>query len=131
MDKWFAVQASIPRSDALDRVQALTRHNAFSFANPNRVRALIGAFSTANQVGFNRADGAGYVYLAETVASIDKDNSRLAARLATALRAWRSLEAGRRSKGARSVVLARGHQDFVSRCARYRRENAGLSSSNS
>jgi len=96
MDKWFTVQASTPRTDTLERVQALTNHRAFSFGNPNRVRALVGAFATANQVGFNRADGAGYRFLAETVASIDRHNSRLAARLATALRAWRSLETGRR-----------------------------------
>ena len=98
MDKWFTVQASTPHADTLARVQDLTTHPAFSFGNPNRVRALIGAFSTANQVGFNRADGAGYRFLAETVAAIDKDNSRLAARLATALRAWRSLESNRRTK---------------------------------
>jgi aminopeptidase N len=98
MDKWFTVQASTPRADTLERVQALTSHQAFSFGNPNRVRSLIGAFSTANQVGFNRADGAGYRFLAEYVAAIDKDNSRLAARLATALRAWRSLETGRRAR---------------------------------
>ena len=59
---------------------------------------MIGVFSTANLVGFNRADGAGYRFLAEIVAAIDKDNSRLAARLATALRAWRSLEPTRRAK---------------------------------
>jgi len=98
MDKWFTVQAATPGNETLERVQALTSHPAFSYGNPNRVRALIGAFSTANQTGFNRADGAGYRFLAETVAAIDKDNSRLAARLAPALRAWRSLEAGRRVK---------------------------------
>jgi aminopeptidase N len=98
MDKWFSVQASTPRSSTLERVQALTNHSAFSFGNPNRVRSLIGVFSTANLVGFNRADGAGYRFLAEIVAAIDKDNSRLAARLATALRAWRSLEPTRRTR---------------------------------
>ncbi|MGE0281242.1 MAG: aminopeptidase N [Rhizobiaceae bacterium] len=98
MDKWFSVQAATPRTTTLERVRALTNHPAFSFGNPNRVRSLIGVFSTANLVGFNRADGAGYRFLAETVAAIDKDNSRLAARLATALRAWRSLEPGRRAK---------------------------------
>ena len=41
IDKWFTVQAIIPEPATLDRVKALTEHRAFSFANPNRVRALI------------------------------------------------------------------------------------------
>ena len=43
------------------------RHPAFSIANPNRVRSLVGTFSTANQTGFHRADGGGYRLFAETV----------------------------------------------------------------
>ena len=42
------------------------RHHAFSLSNPNRMRALIGGF-TANQTQFNRADGAGYEFLADIV----------------------------------------------------------------
>ena len=45
IDKWFALQAVIPEPDTLDRVRALTAHPAFSLANPNRVRALIGNFA--------------------------------------------------------------------------------------
>ena len=48
-------------------MQSLTAHQNFSFANPNRVRALIGAFAQANQTQFNRADGAGYDFVVETV----------------------------------------------------------------
>lgn len=98
MDKWFAVQASAPRKDAMETVRRLTGHKGFSFANPNRVRSLIGTFASANQLGFNREDGAGYAYLAHTLLQIDKNSPRLSARLATAMRAWRSLEAGRRKK---------------------------------
>ena len=98
MDKWFAVKAATPAHGALEVVRSLTRHPAFNMGNPNRVRALIGGFATANPVGFNRPDGAGYRFLAETIAAIDPNNARLAARLATSMRAWRSLEAGRRAK---------------------------------
>jgi aminopeptidase N len=97
MDKWFMVQASVPNADALERVQVLARHPAYAASNPNRVRALVGTYASANQVGFNRADGAGYAYLADCLIEIDAANPRLAARLATALRAWRSLETGRRA----------------------------------
>ena len=97
IDKWFSLQAMTPQPDTLDRVRALTGHTAFSFANPNRVRALIGAFA-ANPTQFNRADGAGYDFIAETLLSLDPKNPQLAARLATAFRTWRTLEQGRRDK---------------------------------
>ncbi|TIO99038.1 MAG: DUF3458 domain-containing protein, partial [Mesorhizobium sp.] len=67
-------------------------------ANPNRVRSLIGTFSSANQTGFHRPDGEGYRLFAETVLEVEKRNPQVAARLATALRSWRSLEPGRQAK---------------------------------
>ncbi len=55
------LQAAIPEDDTLERVKApACDHPAFSIANPNRVRALIGSFAMLNQIQFNRADGAGY-----------------------------------------------------------------------
>jgi aminopeptidase N len=98
VDKWFSLQAMIPQPDALDKVRDLTRHPAFSMSNPNRVRALIGAFSAGNPTQFNRADGAGYDFIADTVLTLDPKNPQLAARLATIFRTWRTLEAGRRGK---------------------------------
>jgi aminopeptidase N len=98
VDKWFSLQAAIPRPDTLDNVRALTTHAAFSIANPNRVRALIGAFAHSNPTQFNRADGAGYDFVVDTVLALDAKNPQVSARLATAFRSWRTLEAGRRSK---------------------------------
>jgi aminopeptidase N len=98
IDKWFGLQAMTPQSDTLDKVRALTAHPAFSFANPNRVRALIGAFAQGNATQFNRADGAGYDFIAGNVLALDPKNPQLAARLATSFRTWRTLEAGRRAK---------------------------------
>ena len=77
-------------------MQALTAHPAFSFANPNRVRALIGAFA-GNPTQFNRPDGQGYAFIADNVLALDAKNPQIAARLATAFRTWRTLEAGRRA----------------------------------
>ncbi|MGB7176146.1 MAG: aminopeptidase N, partial [Xanthobacteraceae bacterium] len=57
IDKWLSLQAAIPEAATLDRVKALTEHPAFSVANPNRVRALIGSFAQVNHTQFNRADG--------------------------------------------------------------------------
>jgi aminopeptidase N len=91
-------QATLPGPDALERVKVLQQHAAFSFDNPNRLRSLIGSFSTANSTGFNRADGLGYELLADLVLRVDKQNPQTAARLLTAMRSWRSLEAGRKHK---------------------------------
>ena len=98
IDKWFALQAMIPQLETLDQVRALTAHAAFSLANPNRVRALIGTFAQANATQFNRADGAGYDFIADHVLALDPKNPQLAARMATAFRNWRTLESGRRAK---------------------------------
>jgi aminopeptidase N len=97
VDKWFTLQATIPEPATLDRVKALTGHAAFSFANPNRVRALIHAFALANPKEFNRTDGAGYDFIADTVLALDRKNPQLAARLLSALKSWRMLEPGRRA----------------------------------
>ncbi|MGH6859424.1 MAG: aminopeptidase N [Phyllobacterium sp.] len=96
MDKWFVVQAMQPGPAALDKVRELMTHKLFSLDNPNRTRALIGAFSSGNQTGFNRADGEGYRFFAETILTIDRKNPQLAARLLTAMRSWRSFEPERR-----------------------------------
>jgi aminopeptidase N len=105
MDKWYQIQATVPGAESVERVEALMRHPGFSIANPNRVRALIGTFSAANQTGFNRKDGRGYELFTRLVLDIDTRNPQLAARLATALRSWRSLEA-ERQKLARAALVA-------------------------
>jgi aminopeptidase N len=97
LDKWFALQAQIPEKETLDRVRGLMTHHSFSFSNPNRVRALIGGFA-ANQTQFNRADGAGYAFLAEVVLKLDPTNPQIAARLLSALRSWRSFEPKRQER---------------------------------
>jgi aminopeptidase N len=97
IDKWFSLQAMTPRSETLDQVRALTGHAGFSFGNPNRVRSLIGAFAQANPTQFNRVDGAGYAFVADTILTLDPKNPQVAARIATAFRTWRTLEPKRRS----------------------------------
>jgi len=98
IDKWLALQAIIPEPATLDRVRALTGHPAFSMANPNRVRALIGAFAQANHTQFNRLDGLGYDFVADIVLKLDPKNPQVAARLMGAFRSWRALEARRRQR---------------------------------
>src|SRR6185503_19203462 len=35
LDKWFALQATVPAPETLDRVKSLQQHSAFSPTNPN------------------------------------------------------------------------------------------------
>ncbi|MGH6675504.1 MAG: DUF3458 domain-containing protein, partial [Xanthobacteraceae bacterium] len=114
IDKWLALQAVIPEHGTLDRVRELTRHRAFSMANPNRVRALIGAFAQANHTQFNRRDGAGYDFVSNIVTGLDSKNPQVAARLMGAFRSWRALEAERRDR-AEAVLRRVAAQSGLSR----------------
>jgi aminopeptidase N len=108
MDKWLMIQATAPGAATLDNVRALTGYSGFTMSNPNRVRALIGTFASANQTAFNRSDGAGYDFFARAVLEIDPRNPQLAARLATSLRSWRSLEPVRQEKARQALLLISG-----------------------
>jgi aminopeptidase N len=122
VDKWFSLQAMIPEPGTLARVRSLTAHAAFSFTNPNRLRALIGAFAQANQSQFNRADGAGFAFVADTVLALDQKNPQVAARLLSAFKSWRALEPGRRARAEAALKrvaardgLSRDVSDIVTR----------------
>ncbi|HEV7319453.1 MAG TPA: aminopeptidase N [Ensifer sp.] len=109
IDKWFAVQATIPGASTLDRVKALMAEPLFNGNNPNRVRSLVGTYAFANPTGFNRADGEGYRFLARQILDIDPRNPQLAARILTAMRSWRSLEdkrAGHARKALKEIAAA-------------------------
>jgi aminopeptidase N len=122
VDKWFSLQATIPQQDTLDQVRALTTHPAFSLANPNRVRSLIGAFAQGNITQFNRPDGTGYDFIADTVLALDQKNPQVSARLATAFRNWRTMEPTRRTRAEDALkriraapTLSRDLSDIVDR----------------
>ena len=89
LNLWFSVQAQRPHAGALEDVRALLGHRDFELRNPNRVRALIGAFCSGNAPGFHRADGAGYRFLGEQVKVLDPMNPQVAARLLAPLTRWR------------------------------------------
>ncbi len=97
MDQWFSLQVTRPQSDALDRVKYLMAHPAFSLKNPNRVRALIGAFVGQNRVNFHRLDGEGYKLLADVVIELNKLNPEIAARIITPLTRWQRFDEQRQA----------------------------------
>lgn len=96
LDKWFSLQAVADRQDAVEDVTALTSHPDFTYKNPNRLRALMGSFSFANQKWFHRKDGAGYRLLADTVIKVNALNPSTAARLLTPMRQWQRYDTSRK-----------------------------------
>ena len=81
MDKWFALQATRPDDDVLAIVEKLMAHPSFNFNNPNRVRALVGAFASQNPKAFHAVDGSGYRFLVEVLIKLNESNPQVAARL--------------------------------------------------
>jgi aminopeptidase N len=124
MDKWFGLQASVGQAATLDNIRTLMKHPGFSLSNPNRARSLIGGFAMSNPTQFNRADGAGYRFVAETALEIDAINPQVSARIITAFRSWRTLETRRRVaaeaalKGMSSNKLSRDLADILERTLR-------------
>ncbi len=88
INKWFAVQATAPKADTLDVVQKLLTHPKFDIKNPNRVRALLGAFTT-NATAFHQA--AGYRFFAEQIVKLDALNPHMASRLVQAFAPYKKL----------------------------------------
>jgi aminopeptidase N len=108
LDKWFTLQAQVPGAIALERVLALEADPAFSWKNPNRINALVGAFVRGNPTGFHRPDGAGYRLLAQRLGMLDALNPQVAARLATAFNGWQRLEPQRREQAQLAIQALAG-----------------------
>jgi len=96
LDKWFALQARSLREDALVKVKMLLSHPRFNALNPNRVRALVGAFVLGNFARFHAADGSGYAFAADQLLTLDAANPQLAAALASAFNLWKRFTEPRR-----------------------------------
>jgi len=112
IDKWFALQASIPEAATLGRVRTLMDHPAFSLSNPNRIRSLVGSFAQANQTQFNRADGHGYEFVVDTVIALNERNPQIAARLMGSFKSWRALEPVRRARAEAALRRAAGVENL-------------------
>ncbi len=95
LDKWMSLQAGSPLPDTVTAVRGLMKHPAFDIKNPNRVRALIGAFSV-NHLRFHNADGSGYRLVSEVIRTLDPMNPQVAARMAGAFESWRRYDEARR-----------------------------------
>jgi aminopeptidase N len=91
LDKWFSTQALSARDDTAQAVAALARHRDFTLGNPNRARALIGAFGI-NQRAFHDLSGGGYRFVADQLIALDRLNPQTAAKLLPPLARWRRFD---------------------------------------
>lgn len=110
MDQWFSVQAGSPLPGGLERVKALMQHPAFNIKNPNKVRALVGAFAGQNLINFHAADGSGYRFLADLVIQLNGFNPQIASRQLAPLTRWRKYDSARQAlmKGELERIRASG-----------------------
>ena len=90
VNQWLQVQAAAAGEGALAKVQALMQHSSFDINNPNKVRAVVGAFAGIN-VAFHQRDGAGYTLLADIIIQLNTSNPQIASRLLTPLTRWKKL----------------------------------------
>jgi aminopeptidase N len=95
LDKWFAIQATAHTADAIDRIKALAKHEAFDIKNPNKVYALIGTLGARNATVLHAKSGEGYEYLREVVQELDGLNPQVAARMVEPLTQWRRYDSNR------------------------------------
>ncbi|MBM9595363.1 aminopeptidase N [Roseitranquillus sediminis] len=98
VDKWFSLQAAhAPPDLAADVVRSLTDHDDFDWRNPNRFRALFGAFAS-NAAGFHHPSGRGYDLVIEWLLKLDAVNPQTAARLLSAFETWRRYDPHRQQQ---------------------------------
>lgn len=98
INKWLSIMATDPSDETIDRIESLLDHPSFELKNPNKVRSLIGAFTSANPSQFHRADGRGYEYLARQIKSLYAVNPQISARLTGAFNRWRKFDSERQYK---------------------------------
>ena len=112
VDKWLSIQATSRLPNTLDAVKALTRHEAFNIRNPNKVRALVGAFAHGNTVNFHDSSGSGYEFVADYIIELNKLNPQIASRLTTVFTTWRKYDEQRQALMKRQLERIKAEPDL-------------------
>jgi aminopeptidase N len=97
VNQWLSVQASCYLPGTFAAVQALMKHEAFDIKNPNKVRALIGAFANQNHVNFHAKNGEGYEFLADRIIELNRLNPQIASRMLVPLTKWQRYDTDRQA----------------------------------
>ena len=109
VDAWFAAQARAPLPGTLARVKVLERHDDYDATIPNKVRALLLAF-TANVRNFHAASGDAYRWAADRVVALDSFNPQVASRLAKTLTEWPRFDPARGARMRAALATVGEHK---------------------
>ena len=112
--KWLQTQALSLFTNA-NTIENLLSHRVFDLKNPNKVYALLVAF-TQNQKAFHNSSGDGYVLIADMVKKIDNFNPQVASRVVKSLMSWKRYDQDRQSlmKTALESILQRSEHAKIS-----------------
>ena len=85
MEKWFQMESISSVGGSIERLAELMRHPGFDPKNPNKIRAVLGAFMVGHTPRFHAEDGSGYDFIAGQLVELDTRNPQVAARMTTPL----------------------------------------------
>jgi len=89
-------------------------HPDFTLKNPNRLRSVVSVFG-GNTLGFHKADGSGYKFMAETVLEVDKLNPQVASRLALCFSTWPKLDAPKQALIKEQLAMLNSKKEDLSK----------------
>lgn len=112
VNQWLQVQSMAQKPGALIKVRELMAHPAFDENNPNKMRAVVGAFCQANLLNFHASDGSGYEFLAEQVLAVDARNPQMASRLLNPLVKWQMQPESQQSMMLQALKQIADHDDL-------------------
>ncbi|AIL32675.1 aminopeptidase N [Basilea psittacipulmonis] len=110
LNKWFSLVA---RHADQTRIRELINDPLFTMRNPNRVRAVMGSFCTANPIAFHQSGGQGYQFWADCVVALDSINPEVAARMARIMDQWKHYVQADRMKQSLQYVQQHTHSSNV------------------
>lgn len=105
MEKWLMLSATSSVHGTIESLDVLMRDSVYDRDNPNNIRAVLGAFISANPTQFHNIDGSAYLYIADNIAEIDKRNPQIAARLALGLTRFSHYVQSRQTKMRKALTI--------------------------
>lgn len=81
LDKLLSLIGRVDSEQVFELMAKWSQHSGFDEKNPNRIRALYGAFIMGNQKNYHDASGRGYQFLVDLLLKIDQFNPQVASRM--------------------------------------------------
>jgi len=110
MEKWLMLSATSATQGTTQRLASLMADPVYDAGNPNKIRAVLGAFAAANPAQFHKADGSGYSFIAEQLLVIDGRNPQIAARMGLSLTRFAHYDDRRRAQMHEALKFIAAHK---------------------